>query len=178
MNIDYSNINTTDSINYQLYVVVVYDGLVTITSEGEVRKERNILSKGLIADSMATQSLPYSAVDTFAVQGGSFGSKLRRVASTVKGIAKKGIAAYQNLPPGIKELIKDTGKAGLDLISPDLAAAVEEYGPVAMDLVKSLQGQGYTERQAIKVIAQMQGAGRMKKGGKYMSQAQLKKLLK
>jgi hypothetical protein len=120
--------------------------------------------------------LPYSAVDTFAVSGGSFGNKLRRVASSVRGIAKKGISAYQNLPPGVRELIKDTGKAGLDIISPSLAKAVEEYGPAAMDMVRSLQGQGYTERQAIKVLGQMQGSGM--KGGKRITQAQLKKALK
>jgi len=176
LNIDYTNINTTDSINYQLYVVVVYDGLVTITSEGEVRKERNILSKRTIFDAGVVQSLPYSAVETFAVSGGSFGNKLRRVASTVKGIAKKGISAYQSLPPGIKEMIKDTGKAGLDLISPHLTQAVEEYGPAAMDIVRSLQGQGYTERQAINVLAKMKGSGM--KGGKMITQAQLKKALK
>ncbi len=176
INLDYTNINTTDAINYQLYIVVVYDGLVTITSQGEVRKERNILSKMTIADASTVQMLPYAAVDTFSVSGGSFGNKLRRVASSVKSIAKKGINAYQNLPPGIKELIKDTGKAGLDLISPDLTKAVEEYGPAAMDVVRSLQGQGYTERQAIKVLAQMKGSGM--KGGKRITQAQLKKALK
>lgn len=169
--INFTNINTVDDINFTLYAIVVYDGLVTIDEEAMVNKERNILTKMSIHDASAVQMLPYKAADTFAYNGGSFGSRLRNVASSVKGVVKKGISAYNALPPGVKSLIKDTATTGLDLISPRILEVARDIGPVAKDVVQSLAGQGYTENQIYNHLLKMQGQGY--RGGKKLTKKQL-----
>ncbi len=174
--INYTNINLTESINFTLYAVVVYDGLVTIDDQAMVNKERNILTKLSIHDASIVQALPYKAVDTFSVSGGSFGDKLRRVSSSVRGIASKGKKMYDSLPPGVKSLIKDTATTGLDLISPRIMEVARDIGPVAKDVIKSMSGEGYSENQIYNALVKMRGQGYM--GGKKLTKAQLKKLIK
>lgn len=174
--INFTNINTIDTINFSLYAIVVYDGLVTIDEDAMVNKERNILTKLAIHDASVVQMLPYKAVDTFSVSGGSFGNKLRRVASSVKGVVKKGISAYNALPPGVKDLIKDTATTGLDLISPRIMEVARDIGPVAKDVVQALAGQGYTENQIYSHLVKMRASGAGMSGGKKLTKAQLKKL--
>lgn len=178
LNVDYSNIQDAiggDTINYQAYTVVLYDGIVTI-ADAQVHKERNVLSRMNIADAMSVQALPYSAMDTFSVSGGSFGSRLKKAASTAVNIGKRAAKAYGSLPPGVRDLIKSTGEAGLDMISPRIREVVQDFGPAAMDIVKSLKGQGYTENQIYKKLVKMQGSGMS--GGKRLTKAQLNKLAK
>lgn len=173
--VNFSNINLSEAINFTMYAVVVYDGLVTIDSEAMVNKERNILTKLSIHDASVVQMLPYKAVDTYSVSGGSFGNKLRRVASSVQGAVKKGIGAYNALPPGVKSLIKDTATTGLDLISPRIMEVARDIGPVAKDVIASLAGKGYTENQIYNELARMRGMGYA--GGKKLTKAQLKKMI-
>ena len=165
------------SISYTLYTIVVYDGLVSIMEDGMIMKERNILTKNSISNSSVVQKLPYHAITNFSVTGGSFGSKLRAISSGAVKLAKKGKNIYSNLPGPVKDLLKQGTEAGLDLISPRIMEVARDIGPIAKDVVKGLQGSGYTEQQIYNKLVKMrnnQGSGLY--GGKKLTKAQLKKL--
>lgn len=181
--LDYTNI-AAEAINYSLYAIVVYDGLVTINADQTVLRQRSILTRDIIAASPNAQLLPYELARTFAVaSGGSFGSKLRQVSSGAqkliskgKDIYNKGKDMYNALPPGVKDLVKQGTIAGLDMISPRIRELAKDIGPVAKDVVKAMSGEGYTENQIYKKLLMMQGAGYT--GGKKLTKAQLKKMIK
>ena len=179
--IGYTNIQDTDdgsSINYSCYLVVDYDGLMTITEDGTILKERNLLTQSAIAKAPYTQHLPYQTLSTFATSGGSFGSKLRNVGSRGINLAMRATKAYKNLPPGVKTIIGDIGSTALGAVAPRLGPVVKD----AEDIYHALKGQGYSEDQIYHVLgkhkekAAKAAAGAGYKGGKKLTKTQLKKL--
>lgn len=172
-NIDFTNIQPLggESISYSVYLVIVYDGMVSIF-DGQVNKERNILTHAMINKSETIQSLPYNTLDTFAVSGGSFGSRLKKAATSAVNVAKKGAKLYNSLPPGVRELVQSAGEAGLDLISPRIMEVARDLGPAAKDIITGLAGKGYTENQLYNELVKLRGMG----GGKKLTKAQLKRL--
>ncbi len=165
---DIYNPAANQDISYSIYSIVVYDGLVTIDPDGQVRRERNILTKLMVNDAKSAQLLPYSTVDTFAVGGGSFGSKLKMISANAKKLARKGLSIYDNMPPMLKSALS----AGLDIASPQLAELVKDLGPTAEAALRQYAGQGYTENQIYKKLLKLRGA----KGGKRVTKASLKRL--
>lgn len=167
------------SINFKLYTVIVYEGLVTIKEDGNILRERNMLTKPMISSASAIQQLPYHGVDTFSVTGGSFGSKIKALSRGAINLAKKGKSFYDRIPAPVKDLLKQGTEAGLDLLSPRIMDVVRDVGPAAKDIAMALHGQGYTENQIYNRLNKMrvkaaQGSGYV--GGKKLTKAQLKKI--
>lgn len=168
--------NLSDALaEYMFYVCIVYDGTFTIDSLGASLFQQNIISADDVINSKKVQKIPYQVIDTFAT-GGSFLSKLGNVAKTAKKLGEKAIKTYEGLSEGKKELINDSVKGAIGLVSPRLEGIVETYGKDAYNKVKGLAGLGYTEDQ---IYAIMSG-GMMKKkkpvGGMKLTKAELKKL--
>ncbi len=180
---------SAEAINYTLFTIVIFEGVMTIRN-GVIIRELNVVSPKDIVDSKIIQLLPHEReVDYYAV-GGAFGSNARKFLSKAKDVGKKvidvGQKAYAAIPDSVK---KDIGKAAmgtLETVSPRIGALVKDYGPVVMDVYHALKGEGWSEDD---IYLELIGRGykpkvkRGKKmggelaGGKKMTQKELLKLL-
>lgn len=181
--------NPSDAaINYTLFTIVIFEGVMTIRN-GVIIRELNVVSPKDIVDSKIIQLLPHEReVDYYAI-GGSFGSVGRKLMDRVVDVKNKivdvGQKAYARLP---KDTAKDVVKAAvgtIGFISPRVKALADAYGPVVLDVYHALKGQGWSEDA---IYEELIGRGYhpnkpVKKaagyeGGKKMTQKELKKLLK
>lgn len=187
----FQNVNQSDTIDFTLFTVIIYEGLLIITANGEINKVINIVAPDDLLRTDYVQKLPYHPMDNY-LAGGGFGSRIKSVASKAVDVGKKAVHGakklYDAIPEGIKKDIKSVAKGTLEAVSPRIAALAETYGPAVVDVAKSLAGSGYTENQIYKVIVKKielghlddsaSGAGLVmrKSGGKKLTAAQLEKL--
>lgn len=173
------------AINYTLFTVVIFEGVMTIRN-GVIIRELNVVSPKDIVDSKIVQLLPHHREIDYNAIGGAFGSDARKYIRRAKDIGKKiidvGQKAYAAIPPEVR---RDLGRAALgtvSAVSPRLGELIKDYGPVVEDIYHSLKGQGWSEDAIYEELA-MRGYGRKKKaaksacGGKKMSQKELNKML-
>lgn len=175
----------SDSVVYTLFTIVVFEGVLTIDN-GVISRELNIVSPKDVVDSNIMQMLPYHQVNDY-LSGGSFSSRFKKFASNVGDVGRKAIDIGKKvsaaIPDNVKQDIKKAALGTLETVSPRVAAVAETLGPIAFDIAKSLAGEGYTENQIYKYLIQygqsQTGSGMkmdMKKGGKRLTQKELKRL--
>ncbi len=172
-------------VNYTLFTIVIFEGLMTIRN-GIIIRELNIVSPKDIIESKMLQLLPHEReVDYYAV-GGAFGSNARKFISRAKDIGKQvidvGQKAYAAIPDSVKKDLKNAALGTIGAVSPRLKSLIDDYGPVAADIYHSLKGQGWSEDA---IYEEMIGRGYKPKskkggaatGGKKLTQKELRKLL-
>lgn len=177
-----------ETINYSLFTIVIFEGIMTIRN-GVIIRELNIVSPKDIVDSQIVQMLPHEReVDYYAV-GGAFGSNARKFMDRAKSVGKKvidvGQKAYAAIPSETK---KDIGRAALGLVdvaAPRVGELIKDYGPIVADVYNALKGQGWSEDD---IYAELIGRGYVPKrkahkkggaveGGRKMTKKELHKLL-
>lgn len=181
-NLELTNTSTAP-INYTLFTIVIFEGLLTIRN-GVLIREINVVSPKDIVDSKIIQLLPNEReVDYYAV-GGSFGSVGRKLLDRVGEQASKlvdvGQKAYAMLPKGtIPKVAKGSIKL-LGNLAPEYKGLIDTFGPLAVDTITSMIGYGWTEDQMYQELIG-RGFKPLKprtSGGKRMTQKELAKLLK
>lgn len=143
-NIDLENLNDTETINFDLYTVVVSEGTFTIA------QNRSISQIGVISkqDIINAPELPQVHFEG-DLEGGSFLSGLKK--------ATKFIEKHH---PKIKDAAKFIRKHGpqatdaLGIVAPRAASAVREFGNI-VDPVAKLIGLGYSQQEAQEMVKAM-----------------------
>ena len=185
-NVSLTNLSAS-TIDYTLFTIVVFEGLMTIRN-GVIIREINVVSPKDIVDSQIIQLLPHEREVDYLAVGGAFNSVGRRLMDRVTEGSKKvidvGQKAYAMLPGSVKKAAVETAVGALGTWSPALAELIRMYGPVVQDVITSLQGSGWSEDQ---IYQELIGRGYKPKpkckkggavGGKKMTQKELLKLLK
>lgn len=174
------------SINYTLFTIVIFEGVMTIRN-GVIIRELNIVSPKDIVDSQILQMLPYEReIDYYAV-GGAFGSNARKLMKRVADVKDKvvdvGQKAYARLPKGTQKDVVKAAIGTIGFISPRFKNLADAYGPVVLDVYNALKGEGWSEDAIYEELA---GRGYVMKckigkkhpeGGKKMTKKELQKLL-
>lgn len=166
-----------DAYEFSVYLVVVYQGVFTISIDGGVFQDINVLSQNDVINSKNVQALPYHDVRNMLVHGGSFFSKLKSIGSTAKKYAKKALDAYENLAPETKSMVGNMAHDAISMVSPGLADFAKDLAPGALKTAEKLLASGYTQNQVYQMLAKQYGGAKKKAvGGKKLTKKDLLKI--
>lgn len=174
---------SASTIEYTLFTMVVFEGLMTIRN-GVIIREINVVTPKDIVDSSLIQLLPHEREVDYCAVGGSFNSVGRRLMDRIGEetgrLIDVGQKAYALLPKGTVNKAAKAGLKYLGHVKPEYKNLIDTFGPVAVDTITGLFGMGWSEDQ---IYQELIGRGFKPKkggasGGKKLTQKDLMKLLK
>lgn len=127
------------AVNYDMFVVIINEGVLTIDKSGNSVQQLGVLSKKDILDSPSLPLMSYKLAKT--MYGGNFLSDLKQFGSRAIGAIKKA------LPTTVK--IARSVKPAIEAFAPESIPAIEAADQVARSLGYGRRGKGVVGGKAI-----------------------------